>query len=519
MPLRNTIIVVILLLIIGGYALYQRHQPPPEKNPKVYQLDAKNIQKIELASPGRDLVLERGVGDQWKILKPIKSEAEHFTVDAIANQIASLEVTDTADASPTDLAPFGLAAPAVTVTVTAKDGKALPAILVGKQTPIGNSAYIKTADKPAVILVASAFAAEVNKHLDDVRSRNFFSFKPEDARKIVIVKGGNTLELDRSKNDNWTIAQPRSYPADNDAVATFLRALGAAQIARFIDDNPTDLGKYGLTNPSLAITLSSAADTPALAESQRSEQANLRAASSETMRFGYNQPEADANGIYARTGEGPDNPVYSAATSVFNTANKSFDDLRDKTVMKFDPATVSRLTFVGGPVNETLARAAGGKWTISSEDKTAAAEAPVAQSFLDQLLNLKATKIAEDPMSDPKRFGMVSPTLTITLTGKDGKELGELRGSMLEVTTTPQNSDQKPQSRSIGYVTTTLDPAVFEVPAQAVRDFEQTANRLRSDVLPTPTPTPSAAAASAGAPPAQVSSPSAAGSPSATTSP
>jgi hypothetical protein len=122
-------------------------------------------------------------------------------------------------------------------------------------------------------------------------------------------------------------------------------------------------------------------------------------------------------------------------------------------------------------------------------------------------------------MSDPKRFGMVSPTLTITLTGKDGQELGELRGSMLEVTTTPQNSDQKPQSRSIGYVTTTLDPAVFEVPAQAVRDLEQTANRLRSDVLPTPTPMPSAAAASAGAPPAQVSSPSAPGSPSATRSP
>ncbi|MGH7837021.1 MAG: hypothetical protein ACREQC_04255, partial [Candidatus Binataceae bacterium] len=75
MPLRNTIIVVILLLVIGGYALYQRYQPPPEKNPKVYQLDAKEIQKLELRSPDRDLVLERGGPDQWKILKPVRADA------------------------------------------------------------------------------------------------------------------------------------------------------------------------------------------------------------------------------------------------------------------------------------------------------------------------------------------------------------------------------------------------------------------------------------------------------------
>jgi hypothetical protein len=483
MPLRNTIIVVLLLLIIGGYALYQRYQPPPEKNPKLYQLDAKKIQKIELASPGRDLVFERGNGNQWKILKPIKGAAEHFTVDGIANQIASLEVTGTADPNPADLSPFGLAVPAVTVTVTTKDGKTLPAILVGKQAPIGNSAFIKTADKPAVLLVASAFAAEVNKHIDDVRSRDFFSFKPEEAHKIVITRGAQTLELARGKSDEWTVIQPRSYPADAEAVNAFLRSMGAAQIARFIDDNPTDLAKYGLTNPSLTLMLSRAENTPG-----------------EALRFGYNQPEAGANGVYARTGEGPDSPVFSAPTSVFNIANKNFEDLRDKMVMKIDPASVSRAIFVGGPVNETLDRAAGGKWTISSEDRTATAETSVADSLLEQLRNLKATRIAEDPMSDPKRFGMVSPTFTLTLFAKDGKELGALHGSMLEITAPPPSSDQKPTQRSVGYVTTTLDPAVFEVPAQAIRDFEQTANRLHSDVLPTPMPSPKAAAAASALP-------------------
>ncbi|MGH7878597.1 MAG: DUF4340 domain-containing protein, partial [Candidatus Binataceae bacterium] len=292
------------------------------------------------------------------------------------------------------------------------------------------------------------------------------------------AKGAETLELKRSAGDQWTIVKPRDYAADNDAVAAFLRALGAAQVTRFVDDNPSDPARYGLANPSLAVTLANVANGPA-----------------ETMRFGFNQPEADANATYARTGDSPDSPVYSVATSVFNLANKSFDDLRDKTVMHFDPKSVARLHFVGGPVDETLERAADKKWTISSQDKTAPAELPVAESFLDQLHSLKATKIPEDPMSDPRHFGMVTPTLTITLAGKDGKELGVLRASMLEITQKPKDSDQKPVTTTIGYVTSSLDPAVFEVNAQAVRDLEQTANRLRSDVLPTPTPSPTATAA------------------------
>ncbi|HLW69462.1 MAG TPA: DUF4340 domain-containing protein [Candidatus Binataceae bacterium] len=475
MPLRNTIIVIVLLLLIGGYALYQRHQPPPEKNPKVYALDAKDIRKIELRSPGRDLVLERGGPDQWKILKPVQAEADHFTVDAIANQVASLEITDTADAAPSDLAPFGLKVPAVVLTVTTKDGKTLPAILVGEKAPIGNASFIKVADKPAVLLVNPAFAAMVNKHLDDVRSRSFFTFKPDDAHKIVIAKGTQTLELKRDLGDRWTIVKPRDYPADDTAVTSFLKALGAAQIARFIDDHPSDPSKYGLANPSLAITLASAAR-----------------GSAETMRFGFSQPEAGANAIYARTGNSSDSPVYTVPISVFNLANKSFDDLRDKTVMNFDPKSVASVHFVGGPVDETLAHTADKKWTISSQDKTAPAELPVAESLLDQLHNLRATKIPQDPMTDPKHFGMVTPTLTITLTGKDGKELGVLHASTLEITQTAENSDQKPVRTTTAYVTTSLDPAVFEVNAQAVRDLEETGNRLRSDVLPTPTPSPSA---------------------------
>jgi len=477
MSSRNTIIVLILLIIVGGYALYSNHQPPPETNPKVYHLDAKDIQKIELRSPDRDIVLERGNGADWNIVKPFTAKAEAITIDGIANQIASLAVTDTADSNPSDLAPFGLAVPAVVVTVTTKDGKTLPAILVGKQTPIGSSVFIKTADKPAILLVISSFAAEVNKHVDDLRSNALFTFKPEEAHKITIQHGGQTTELLRT-GDKWAFTKPKPYAADGAAVTTFLQALSGSQITQFLDDDPVDLSKYGLTSPSLTVELARAAEQPG-----------------EIVRFGFKLPDAHSNAVYARSGSQPKDPVYSVANTVLTGANKGFDDLRDKTVIIFDPAAVDRMTFSGGPIEETIERAADGKWNVTSGGKSAAAETLVAQSLLDQVHDLKATKIVENPMSDPSHYGMVKPTVTVGLFGKDGKAIGAIHASILEVTVTAHSSDEKPQNKTFGYVTSTTDPAVFEIPAQTIGDLENTGNRLHGDVTATPTPSPTASAA------------------------
>ena len=473
MSLRNTILVLVLLAVIGGYALDVNHQPPPETNPKVYQIEAKDIQKIALHMPDRDLVVERTGATDWKITKPIPAKAESTIVDNIANQIVDLAITDTAETNPTDLAPFGLAVPAVTVTVTTKDGKTLPAIMVGKQTPIGSSVFIKTADKPAIVLVASSFAAEVNKHEDDLRSRALFTFKPEAAHTIVIAFAGQTIELTHT-GAKWTIIKPKAFGADETAVTNLLSLLSNSQINRFVDDQPSDLSKYGLATPALTIQLAQADNQPV-----------------ETLRLGFKEPAASSNNIYARSGDRADDPVYTVASSLATTANKGFDDLRDKTVMIFDPAAVARITFTGGPVDETIERTSAGKWSITSGGKTTAAEPLVAQSLLDQLHDLKATKIPENPMSDPNKYGMMKPTVTVALFGKDGKPIATVRASVLQVTVTAHTSDEKTQNKSFGYVTTTLDPAVFEVLPQAISDLENTGNRLHSDVTATPTPAPS----------------------------
>jgi hypothetical protein len=475
----KTIVVVVLLAIIGGYAYYVSRQPS-EQNPKLNQISAGDIQRIELRSRKREIVVER-VKDGWRFLQPIQAEADRSTADNMADAIANLQVTGTINESPSDLAPFGLQNPAVNVIVTTKDHHVLPTIMVGKDTPVGNSAYIKSLQRPGILLVANSFPSQVEKSVDDLRTHTLIGFKPDEVREVVLdSSNGPSLALNK-KGDQWTITKPKTYAADSNAVQQLLETVSNARITDFVDDKPSDLSKYGLASPSFKLTLYGG-----------------KSNSEESLLFGFKQPEPDKGGLYARRGEGSDQPVITVDSYVLNSINKNFDELRDKTVLGLDRTKVDHMMIASPNFDETLARAGRSKWNISSNDKTAAAEPLVAQSLIDQLHDLKATTIVEDPMIHPERYGMVKPTVTLSAYAKDGKQLGILHVSRMQVTIkpnnpSPENTDSaKPQKQNFAYATTGADKAVYEIPLQAALDLENTVNRLHSDtttpILPKPTP-------------------------------
>ena len=157
MQSRKTLLALLLLAIVGGFAYYIGRQPEPQKNHKLFDLKPDEIARIELRGPARDLVIQRAGPSLWRIVKPVQTPADNSIADSIASAIAGLQVTDTVDEHPADLANFGLENPATTVIVTTTDQRVLPGIMVGSDTPVGSNSYIKTTDKPAVLLVPAGF--------------------------------------------------------------------------------------------------------------------------------------------------------------------------------------------------------------------------------------------------------------------------------------------------------------------------------------------------------------------------
>ncbi|MGH7933663.1 MAG: DUF4340 domain-containing protein, partial [Candidatus Binataceae bacterium] len=199
----------------------------------------------------------------------------------------------------------------------------------------------------------------------------------------------------------------------------------------------------------------------------------------------------DANMTYVRRGEG-DAPICTVYNYLQQVADKSVLDLRDKTVVTFDQSKVDRMVLSGSAGNLTIARAAGGKWTVSAEGKSKTAEVPVVESLLDQLHGLNGTSILEDPMSDPRPFGLDHPFVTATLYDKDGKELGGVKLAQ-KVAPAGRGRNGQPVTDYKGYAVSDKN-AVYAVETEKVYDLENTVDRLHSDVIPTPTPAPSATA-------------------------
>jgi len=476
MRFRNTLIALVVLLIIGGYAFVNFYFTKPEAVKTALNIKPDEIAKIDLKYPDRDLVLERKPGEHWMITKPIGASADQTVAGNLARAIAECQITKTVEEKADNLAPFGLDKPQVTVTVTDTKGKTLPGLEVGKVTPVGFSAYLKYSDKPEIMLTSSAFPSGMNKTADQMRDRELMSFKVDDVQKLVITHDdGTQIAIDRD-GDKWKIVKPASYEADPTQVRQVLTTLGDSKVADFITDAPSNAAQYGLEKPHLTATVYLA-----------------KGGAQESLLFGFKQKESGKDGIYVRRGERA--PVYTVAPWVMSGVDKSVLNLRDKTVLTFDPSKVETITLK--PVEKpqfAIKRAQGGKWNVVADGKTSPADAAVVDRFMDQIHDLKGNSIIMDPIKSPEMFGMDKPTLLVMLQDKDGKDIGQLRLSKIDVKKAPAAGATEPPAPSSSqpeyYAASSGSGALFSTDDFLFSQLNKTADEFRVKESPSPAATP-----------------------------
>jgi Domain of unknown function (DUF4340) len=483
MRLRNTIIVLILLALLGGYSLIILLGSRPVPPPTLLGLDSKHISGIDLRYPKSELKLVRNPNHTWSIVRPIKTDGDQTAVDGLTETIANAQLLKTIEEKPDSLRPFGLDKPAVTVDVTSDNKGALPALLVGNISPVSSGVYVKLANQPAVLMTSSDFATAVSKKLNDVRSHELMTFNMDDAQQIVLRSGVNKpIEIDR-QGGQWRIVAPGHYTADSDTIAQVLTALVDARINDFVTDAPTDLAQYGLKNPQIEITVFSGKD--------KKEHALL---------IGLEQPQASKKAVYVKREGEPS--VYTVEDALLGKVNLGLFDLRDKTVMGFDPLKIGRVEIENHGKQYTLSRDAAGKWQVIEGSKTSPANGQAVQTFVDELANLKGDKIIQDPMTDPQHFSMDKPTEQIVVFGRDDKQIGTVKlaqiQNKIQVPPTPvrdEDTDRsKPKAertvmRMENYATSSAGSAVYSLREPDFSQFDMTADQFQvTQPLSTPVP-------------------------------
>jgi len=110
------------------------------------------------------------------------------------------------------------------------------------------------------LLVASIWTYQASIARSDrfERGRSFLpNFNPDDVAQIALVKGGDSVTLDRG-DDGFTVAEVHGYPATNQSVNRVLRALVDLELEKEIgtgDDLYEELGLTFDSEDSVGVTL------------------------------------------------------------------------------------------------------------------------------------------------------------------------------------------------------------------------------------------------------------------------
>jgi len=279
----------------------------------------------------------------------------------------------------------------------------------------------------AVLAVIAGFVVWDQKHPQQTASTTppapkLINVPDTQVATLELQKKGSppvTLAKDKAK---WAITSPEAYPADQDASTSLVSSLSGVTADSVIDDSPTDLAKYGLTDPSLVVT------------------AHEKNGKTDKLIFGDDVPTG--NSVYAQVGG--DKKVYLVSTSLKSSFNKDLNDLRDKRLMAFDATQVSRVELVSPKSDIEFGKVNQSDWQIVKPGPYRADSFQVE----DILRKLSDAKMDLTAKPDDAPFNTGKPVAMAKVTDPSGVETLDVR----------QNKDDY-------YARSSLVPGTFKISA------------------------------------------------------
>ncbi|MGH9709169.1 MAG: DUF4340 domain-containing protein, partial [Candidatus Acidiferrales bacterium] len=138
----------------------------------------------------------------------------------------------------------------------------------------------------------------------------------------------------------------------------------------------------------------------------------------------------------------------------YNSLNEKFFDLRDKSILHFDPANVAAVEIHNATGTIQCSQGKNDRWTIVQPiaDKGKAIQS---WKILDPIQNARAKQIYDAP-SAAILAHVAKPAIEVILTDKSGKK------TIVDISAARGDS---------AYVHTTAGPEVYEVNAQILKDL------------------------------------------------
>src|ERR1035438_8090686 len=228
-------------------------------------------------------------------------------------------------------------------------------------------------------------------------STKLLTIPADQFQEIRIKKLTETQDL-KLVDGKWRIVEPKPLAADQDSVTSMVTSLSALTADRTIDDNPADLSSFGLTTPTLDITITKKDGKTA------------------GVLVGDATPTNSGN--YAKLSDSP--KVYTIASYVKTGLDKSDNDLRDKRLMTFDSDKITRVVLAAKGTPVEFGKNAQNEWQILKPSPLRA-DATQVDSLVSKLKDAKMDAIVSDEDAKKAADGFASGTRVALATLSDSR--------------------------------------------------------------------------------------------------
>ena len=208
---------------------------------------------IELRNSAGNLAISKDKDNRWKFANPAGVLAGRDAVDSLLQAVSNAKMLSVASETADKPAQYGLASPAITLSVTDSKG-AKQTLAIGKKD--GTVYFARDLGRPMIFRIEADVESKLSQKFTDLRDKQLLHADLANIQRIQIQDASGSVALTRKPGDgdDWVFDSPADRKGKTAASWKIVDPLGSLQADEVID-HPAAAQLAQLSHPAVRVTL------------------------------------------------------------------------------------------------------------------------------------------------------------------------------------------------------------------------------------------------------------------------